>query len=109
MSGVVDLSYFERLDIRVGRVVSASRMPGSAKLLRLEVDLGGEVRQLVAGIAAEYSPEELEGKLVVVLANLKPKVIRGVLSQGMLLAADVDGRPVLLTTDRPVPPGSKVR
>lgn len=109
MQDFIDIKEFERLDIRVGKIVKAERVPRTTKLLRLEVDIGDEVRQLVAGIANEYSPEELIGKFIIVLANLKPKVIRGIVSQGMLLAADVNGKPVLLTTDKPVPPGSKVR
>lgn len=71
--------------------------------------MGTEKRQLVAGIGDVYKPEKLVGKQIIVVANLKPKVIRGVVSQGMLLAADVNGKPVLLTVDRPVPPGTKVR
>ncbi|RLG63536.1 methionine--tRNA ligase subunit beta [archaeon] len=109
MQGLIDIREFEKLDIRVGKIIKAEKIPRTTKLLRLEVDVGNEIRQLVAGIAEEYSPEELIGKLIVVLVNLKPKVIRGVASQGMLLAADVNGKPVLLTTDKPVPPGSKVR
>jgi len=109
MQGFVEIQDFEKLDIRIGKILRAERVPRTTKLLRLEVDIGGEIRQLVAGIASEYSPEDLIGRLIVVLVNLKPKVIRGIVSQGMLLAADVDGKPVLLTTDKPVPPGSRVR
>jgi len=106
----ITLEEFARLDIRVGKVIKAERVPGARKLLRLEVDLGEpEPRQLVAGLAGFYEPEELVGMNVVVLANLKPKRIMGVESRGMLLAADVDGRPVLLTTAEGVPPGTRVR
>ncbi len=100
-----------KLDIRIGRVLKAERIEGSRKLLRLEVDVGGEVRQIVAGIAERYSPEQLVGRKVVVLVNIQPRKIFGVESQGMLLAADVDGKPYLLTVDSPdeVPEGSKVR
>jgi len=104
----VTFAEFKRLDLRIGRVVSARRIPGTDKLLVLEVDLGGETRQLVAGLAPYYTPESLVGREVVVVANLEPKVIRGVRSEGMLLAADVDGRPVLLRPDEEVPPGSPV-
>jgi len=108
---LVSYDEFARLDLRVGKVVKAERIEGSRKLLRLEVDIGGEVRQIVAGIAEMYRPEELIGKKVIVLVNLQPKVIFGVESQGMLLAADVGGKPYLLTVDKPeeVPPGAKVR
>ncbi len=106
----VSIEEFARLDIRVGKVVRAERIPGSKKLLRLEVDLGeAEPRQLVAGLAGFYEPEELVGLNVVVLANLRPKRFMGVESRGMLLAADVDGRPVPLTVVGDVPPGAKVR
>ena len=110
MAEQVTIEEFARLDIRVGRVLRAERVEGSRKLLRLEVDVGEErPRQLIAGLAGFYEPEELVGMNIVVLANLKPKRIMGLLSEGMLLAADVDGRPVLLTVEREVPPGSKVR
>lgn len=109
MSQEIDISEFQRIDLRVGKIEKAERIPGTKKLLRLEVNLGSEKRQLVAGIAEVYTPEELVGKYIVVVANLKPKIIRGYISQGMLLAADVDGKPVLLTVDKPVPPGTKIR
>ena len=109
-AGEITIEEFAKLDIRIGKVLKAERIPGSRKLLRLEVDLGeGEPRQLVAGLAGFYEPDELVGMNIVVLANLKPKKIMGVESKGMLLAADVDGRPVLLTVKEEVPPGTKVR
>ncbi|HDM92132.1 MAG TPA: methionine--tRNA ligase subunit beta [Candidatus Korarchaeota archaeon] len=104
----VSYEEFSKLDLRVGQVLSAKRIEGTQKLLLLEVDLGSEKKQLVAGIAEQYKPEDLVGKQIVVVANLQPKKIRGYWSQGMLLAADVDGKPVLLVPDKPVPPGSKV-
>lgn len=109
MQNLIDIEEFKKLDIRIGRIVRAERVPRTTKLLRLEVDVGGEIRQLVAGIADGYSPSELIDKLIVVLVNLRPRIIRGIVSQGMLLAVDVGGKPVLLTTDKPVPPGSRVR
>ncbi len=108
-SEYVTIDEFKKLDIRVGRIVKAEKIKKSRKLIRLEVDIGGEVRQIVAGIAETYEPEELVGKLVVVLTNMKPAKLMGVESQGMLLAADVDGKAVLLMPEREVPPGSKVR
>jgi len=105
----VSLDDFEKLDIRIGRVVNAEKIPGSRKLVKIEVDLGEtEPRTLVAAIAGFYEPKELVGMNIVVLANLKPKKFMGVESKGMLLAADVDGRPVLLTVAGDVPPGTKV-
>lgn len=100
---------FKKLDLRIGKIVKAERMEGSDKLLCLEVDLGSETRQLVAGIAEYYVPEALVGKEIPVLANLEPRVFKGVESQGMLLAADDNGVPVLLSPDREVPPGSIVK
>ena len=110
MSERISIKDFQRMDIRVGRVLKAERIPGTEKLIRLEVDIGEErPRQLVAGVADYYTPEELLGKNIVVLANLEAKKIRGVVSNGMLLAADVNGRPYILTVDDEVPPGSPVR
>ena len=106
----ISIEEFGRLDIRVGRVLKAERVPRTRKLIRLEVDIGEESpRQLIAGIAGFYEPDELVGMNIIVLANLRPKKIMGMESKGMLLAADVDGRPVLLTVAEDVPPGTKVR
>jgi len=100
---------FKKLDIRVGKIVAAEKVMGTDKLLKLEIDLGVEKRQLVAGIAESYLPEQLIGREVPVLVNLEPRNIRGVESQGMVLAASVDGKPVLLHPDTEVPPGSIIR
>jgi methionyl-tRNA synthetase len=105
----ISIEEFQRLDIRVGKVVKAEKISGSKKLLRLEVDVGNEVRQVVAGIAEVYRPEEVEGKTVVILVNMKPAKLMGVESRGMILAADVDGKPILLTPEKGVEPGTKVR
>ena len=107
--GGIDLSEFERLDIRIGKILRVERIKGSKKLLKLDVDVGGEVRTIVAGIAETHKPEDILGKLVPVLLNIKPAKIMGVESRGMLLAADVDGKPVLLHPEREIPAGSKVR
>lgn len=101
---------FKKLDIRAGRIVSAEPVEGADKLLKLKVDAGEEEpRQVVAGIAQYYKTDELVGKTVVLLANLQPAKIRGVESQGMLLAADVDGAAILLQPEKEVAPGSTVR
>jgi methionyl-tRNA synthetase len=86
---ISEISYeeFSKIDLRVAQVKEAERVEGANKLLKLKIDLGGEQRQIVAGIAEKYSPEELIGKRIVVVANLKPAKIRGVESKGMLLAA----------------------
>ncbi|HEX2165404.1 MAG TPA: methionine--tRNA ligase subunit beta, partial [Thermoanaerobaculia bacterium] len=107
---VIDIDQFFQTELRVAVVRHAEPVPKSNKLLRLEVELAdGERRQLVAGIAKAYAPEALVGRQVVVVANLQPAKLMGVESQGMVLAASVDGEPVLLAPDREVPPGTRVR
>ena len=104
----IAMEEFARLDLRVARIAAAERHPKADRLLKLQVELGGETRQIVAGIAGSYLPEELVGRLIVVVANLKPARLRGEVSQGMLLAAS-DGEVIsILTPDRPVPPGAQV-
>jgi len=111
---LVTIEKFREIDLRVARVLSAEAVPGTDKLLRLEVDLGGdgERRQLVAGIAKQYKPEELLGRQIIVVANLQPAVIRGIESRGMLLAAvwEEAGREELslVTLDREAPNGARV-
>lgn len=100
---------FMRADLRTGVVVSAEPVEKSKKLLKLQVDLGSETRQIVAGIAEHYKPEDLVGKSVVVVANLKPAKLMGVESRGMLLAANDEGRLVLAGTWEPVKGGLKVK
>ncbi|MEM1597613.1 MAG: methionine--tRNA ligase subunit beta [Pyrobaculum sp.] len=94
----ITIDDFKRVELRVGKVVEASRVEGSKKLIKLVVDLGGEKRQIVAGLAEHYQPEEMVGKYVVVVANLQPKKLMGLESQGMLLATC--DRPVLLTIEK---------
>ncbi len=107
--GYISFSEFKRLDIRVGEIVEAEKVEGSRKLVRLTVDLGNERRQLVAGVAEYYEPSQLVGKQIVVVTNLQPRKFMGVESQGMLLAAVVgEGKPVLLTPEEKVPPGTPV-
>ena len=108
---IVDISEFAKLDLRIGKIVNAERIKGSRKLSKLEVDvgMGNEMRQIVAGIAEEYNPESLIGELVPVLVNLKPARLMGVESQGMILAVDVNGKPILLHPDKEVPAGSRIR
>jgi methionyl-tRNA synthetase len=100
---------FLRIDLRVAVVTEATRIEGADKLLKLQLDIGGQTRQIVAGIAKAYAPEQLVGKKIVVVCNLKPAKLRGVLSQGMLLAADLDGRPIIATFEEDVKPGTRVR
>jgi methionine--tRNA ligase beta chain len=106
---IITYEDFMKLDIRIGKILSAERVEGTDKLLKLEMEVGDEKRDLVAGIAASYSPEDIIGKLVPVLLNLQPRKIRGIESQGMILAADNEGEPVILNPDKGVPSGSSVR
>jgi methionyl-tRNA synthetase len=108
-SNLITIQDFQRLEIKIAEVKSAEPVPNTSKLLKLTVDIGGEERTLVAGIAETYSSQDVIGRQIVVLTNLQPATIRGVPSQGMLLAAEVDGKAILLTPDKPVPVGSKVR
>jgi methionyl-tRNA synthetase len=105
---VIAFDEFKRLELRVARVVSAEPVPGATKLLKLVVDIGTEQRQIVAGIALSYKPEQLVGKTIVLLANLAPAKIRGADSNGMLLAASSGDRLSLLTLDTELPPGSTI-
>ena len=100
---------FQKLDIRIGRVVKAEKIPQLKKIVKVYVDIGGQAIQTVAGGAEFYPPEYFVDKLVVVLVNLEPKVIAGIESRGMLLAADVGGKPVWLTVPEEVPSGTRVR
>ncbi|MCD6545879.1 MAG: methionine--tRNA ligase [Thermotogae bacterium] len=106
---IITIEDFSKVELRVGEVLEAEKIEKSEKLLKLKVDLGelGE-RQIVAGIAKHYSPEELIGKLIIVVANLKPAKLMGIESQGMLLAAKDGGKLKILTVDGSLKPGAKV-
>jgi methionyl-tRNA synthetase len=105
----VSFEDFQKLDLRVGRIMAAEPVPKANKLLKLTVDVGAAQRTVVAGIAASYRPEALVGKSVILVANLAPRTLRGVESQGMVLAAESDGEIVLASFDTPVHPGSQVK
>lgn len=108
--GLISLDQFQKVDLRVAEIVSAEKVPKSDKLLKIEVEIGANnIRQVVAGIAAHYQPDDLIGKQVLFVANLKPVKLRGILSQGMLLAATAeDGSLALTTIDRHIPSGSRI-
>lgn len=107
---MITIEDFLKLEIKTGRVIEAQRVEGSNKLIVIKVDIGGEVRQIVAGIGKVYLPEELTNKTIIVITNLKPAKLMGIESQGMLLAAtDENGRLSILTTDREVNPGALIR
>jgi len=109
-NNLISFDQFKNIDLRVAKVLTAERVENTDKLLRLEVEVGEEKRQIVAGMAEFLTPESMIGKLVVVVANLQPAKIRGLESQGMLLAAENDsGELSLLTVDKEIGTGAKIR
>ena len=108
MSEEVTMKEFKRLDVRIGTVAEVERVPGSEKLYKMHVDVGGEVRQIITGLVDWYTEEELRGKVIAVLMNLKPAKIFGQWSYGMLLAAEIGEDLSLLTVDRQIDNGARV-
>jgi methionyl-tRNA synthetase len=108
---LITIDDFAKVELRTAKVVAAEKVQGADKLLKLTVDIGGQTRTIVAGIAARYAPEQMVGRTIVVVANLKPAKLRGVVSEGMLLAAsDAGGAPYVLIPDDPsVPAGWRVK
>lgn len=106
---LITIEDFAKVELRVAEVIEAEKIQGADKLLKLQVKIGEEKRQIVAGIAKFYSPEELIGKKIVVVANLKPAKLKGVESQGMLLAAFIDDKLSIITVERDIPSGAKVK
>lgn len=108
--GKISIDDFAKVDLRVGLVKVAERVPKSDKLLRLEIDIGTEVRQVLAGIAEAYAPETLVGRKVVIVANLAPRKMRGLESNGMIVAASLEGgKPVLASFLEEVPIGARLK
>lgn len=108
--GKISIDDFAKVELRVGEVKAAAKVKGADKLLRLEVDLGTEVRQVVAGIAESYAPELLVGRKVVIVANLAPRKLRGLESNGMIVAASPEGgKPVLAGFLEDVPVGTRLK
>jgi methionyl-tRNA synthetase len=106
----ITIDDFVKVDLRVAQILVAERVPKADKLLRLEVDLGYEKRQILAGIAQYYEPEKLVGRKIVIVANLAPRKMRGLESNGMLLAASLpDGAPVLAGFLEEVPLGARLK
>ena len=105
----ISIEDFAKVQMRVGQITEAEKIEGSRKLVKLRVDLGTEVRQVVAGIADAYDPASLLNRKVVVVANLKPAKLMGVESNGMVVAASVDGKPVLATFTEDVPNGTLLK
>jgi methionine--tRNA ligase beta chain len=105
---MISIEEFRNIELRVATVKSAEPHPNADKLMVLQIDLGSEQRQICAGIRDHYTPEELIGRQIVVVANLETARLRGLESQGMLLAASDQGRVIFLTPEKTVQPGAKV-
>ncbi len=107
---MVTFEEFKKLDIRIGKIIAVEKVEGADKLLKLILNFDQEKRQILAGIAEFYTnPEELIGKEIPIIVNIEPRKFKGETSEGMMLAADVDGKPVLLLPEVEVPVGSIVR
>ncbi len=105
----VSFDDFAKIELRIGKILSAAKVEKSDKLLKLEVDFGEDKRQVISGIAKDYAPEDLIEKEFTFVTNLEPRKIMGLESQGMILAADSEGAAVLLTPTTEVDPGTKIR
>jgi len=113
---MINYEDFQKLDIRIATILEAEPVPETTKLLKLKVDLGDgpaktgqDIRILVAGIAESYKPENIIGKQLPILTNLEPRTIKGVESNGMILAVDIENKAILLKPFKKVPNGSKIR
>ncbi|MDF0679662.1 MAG: methionine--tRNA ligase subunit beta [Candidatus Nitrosocosmicus sp.] len=105
----ISFDEFSKVELRVGKILSAENMPGYKKILRLVIDLGGEEREIMSGLAKHYQPEEIINKNVVVCTNLEPRKFGDQVSDGMVLAAsNENGRPILLTVIEETIPGSHI-
>ncbi len=110
MSEKISFKDWQKLDIRIGKILKAEDIHGADKLYKLEVEIGEEKpRTLVAGIKEFFNKQELVGRECVVFCNLKPATFKGVKSEGMILAADIEGKPILIKPEKEVKPGTKIR
>lgn len=108
--GHIAIDDFMKVELRVAKVLEAEAVPKSKKLIKLRVDVGTEHRTILAGIAEAYTPDQLVGRTIVVVANLKPRPMMGMESQGMVLAASTEsGPPSLVAVDASLPAGARVR
>ncbi len=106
---MISFDDFQKIDLRVAKILNAEKIENSDKLIKLIIDLGSEKRTIVAGIGKKYTPKDLIDKLIVIVANLEPKNIKGIQSEGMLLAVDSQNGPVLITPLEEVGVGEKVK
>ena len=111
MEGIIEFGDWEKVDLRVGKIVKVEEIEGADKLYKLTVDIGDEKRTVCAGIKKYYSEKELKGKKIILFVNLKPRMMRGIESQGMLLAAvsSDESKVVLISPEKDIELGSKVR
>jgi methionyl-tRNA synthetase len=105
----ISIEEFAKVQMRVGQVLEAEKVAGSRKLIKMRVDIGSEIRQIVAGIAGAYEPEALLNRKIILVANLKPAKLMGIVSDGMVLAATAGERPVLATFAEDIPNGSLLK
>jgi methionine--tRNA ligase beta chain len=107
----ISLEEFKKLDLRIGKILTAERVEGSEKLLKLEVDFGAEIgkRQIISGIAKSYEPEFLCGKESLFIANLEPRSIMGLESNGMIMCTTLDNSPIILQPEKEVLPGTQIK
>jgi len=107
----MSISYddFKKLDLRVAKILKIEKIPGKTKIVKGEIDLGDETRNVIIGGAEFYEPDDLISKTVIAVANLEPKKMAGVESNAMLLAADINDKPFWLTVDSEVPSGTKIK
>lgn len=110
MDKYVSFGDFKKLELKIGKILTVEPVEGADRLYRLEIDVGeSQPRVSVAGMAIYKEPHELEGRLVPVITNLQPATMRGVKSEAMILAADLEGQPILLQPEIEVPPGTNIR
>jgi len=105
---MISIEDFKNIDLRVAKILEAEKIENSDNLLKLTLDLGTETRQIISGIAQYYQPQDLINKEIVVVYNLEPRTIKGIESQGMLLAAKDENNLGLLTLDKEIKPGTKI-
>ena len=105
----ISFKEFQKMKLKVATIKQAEEIENSKNLIKLIVDLGTEERQILAGIKQHYKAEDLIGRQIVVIVNLEPATIMGEKSDGMLMAADIDGEPILLQPEREVPPGTTIK
>jgi len=106
---MIELTDFEKIEIKIGTVTEAEKVERSEKLIKLTIDFGSEQRTIVTAMAQYYEPEHFTGKQMPFIMNLKPRKFLGIESQGMIMAADIDGKPILIHLEKEVPNGTMIR